>query len=217
MSRGLIINFTTTSITSAFLPHPLPTGRFGIIPALQHSLSRAQIPPRVLALAGPDPRTTQGRCTASGDRQVDPTMHPAGRRKSPRARRRIQRAPAIRRPRLRTHHHRHQQVRPSFPPCTLTHTRTLVHLDRRSSGARSRRSLRTTAHASSPSTSTQSRNTPNGPRHPQAQGKVRAVHSTRTMSCARRRPSSTSRVALLSRTSSSRPCRARRTRSRPPG
>lgn len=41
-------------------------------------------------------------------------MHATGRREMPRAHRSLQRAPAIRRPRLRTHHNRHQQVR--LPP-----------------------------------------------------------------------------------------------------
>jgi hypothetical protein len=121
MSRGSTISFTTISTTSAssFLGSLASHARHRRL-SHQHPVSRAQIPPCVLAFPRPRPRTTQRRRPTSRNRQVDLTMHTTRRREIPRAHRGIQRAPAIRRPRLRPHDNRHQQVRLAFPSAATT-------------------------------------------------------------------------------------------------
>lgn len=163
----------------------------------QHPVSRAEIPLRILSIARTNPRTTQRRCTTARNRQVDLALHAARRRESPRTHRGVQRALAIRRPRIRPHDHRHQQVRTLQSPGPHMHhisalrtPLTIPFPDRKSLAAHSPRSSPTTARASSPSTSTRYRSTPSDPPR-RLQTGTEAARITHTTSCAPRRPSLT--------------------------
>ena len=80
--------------------------------SIQHPLPRAKVASSILTLSRRNSTSPANqRCRpASRNRQVDPPMHASGRGKSARARRCLQRAVALRRPRLRPHRNRHQPV-----------------------------------------------------------------------------------------------------------